>query len=143
MWSLKRARRRTAAPTFACPEAVAFPFARGARFVGRWDTERKAASSNASWSWSIPRERTFRVAPRKDLENFVAPMLGQLGLFRREAGSGMTLVEFNGRIFFFFFLFLSLGAPSLRATETLSPSSGGGGVVVGGCRRVAGGRRGI
>lgn len=54
-------RRPTMSPTSIVPEAVTFPFNRERKaFIGVGGPRRK---------------RTFRVGPRKDLENFVAPLM--------------------------------------------------------------------
>ena len=70
----RRGRRRTPAPTPAptarLAAATSFPFSRGERFVRRGNVQRPVRASS----------RRFRAGPRKDLENFVAPLLRRMGL---------------------------------------------------------------
>lgn len=67
----KRTPAPTASPTFNLAKAHCWPFNRGGRFV-RADTPAKP----------INKWRRFRVGPRKDLENFVAPLLKNMGLLQ-------------------------------------------------------------
>ncbi|KAJ8608504.1 hypothetical protein CTAYLR_005711 [Chrysophaeum taylorii] len=63
----------TAAPTTQVPEAVAFPFNRPERTSPRAGEKVRRKAKNVGL-------RRFRVGPRKDLENFVAPLVRKLGL---------------------------------------------------------------
>ena len=66
----KRTPAPTAAPTNELKQAHCWPFNRQGRYVK--DTQQKP----------VNKFRRFRVGPRKDLENFVAPLLKKLGLLQ-------------------------------------------------------------
>ena len=66
----KRTSAPTAAPTLELAAASVFPFSRGERYVRRGLVQKPLSG----------RSRRFRVGPRKDLENFVAPLLSRMGL---------------------------------------------------------------
>ena len=66
----KRTPAPTASPTYQLKQAHCWPFNRKGRYVK--DTPQKP----------VNKFRRFRVGPRKDLENFVAPLLKKLGLLQ-------------------------------------------------------------
>jgi len=66
----KRTPAPTASPTYQLKQAHCWPFNRKGRYVK--DAQQKP----------VDKFRRFRVGPRKDLENFVAPLLKKLGLLQ-------------------------------------------------------------